>query len=301
MRNLIHMKIGGLNLAISSEISNVLQNPDPTYRSFLRKVNDHPRLKPADIEIHIRFGEIPITENLIKLFDSQQSWSMLQDENHYCLRYNPPAFKQPLWLAKISRDFTQATVFCSEKMVTQKNGGSVLSNPVHYPLDQILIMYILARKQGALLHAAGIDIHGRGYIFPGKSGAGKSTITGQLAVRKNIGLLSDDRIVVRKIDGAFKAYGTPWPGEAGIAVNKSVPLSGIFFINHASSNRIKEITPKQALRRLLPVTSIPWYDREIMSEILTFCEDLILNVPIYDLHFKPTVEVVDVFEQFVSA
>ena len=77
-------------------------------------------------------------------------------------------------------------------------------------------------------------------------------------------------------------------------------LNRCFFINHASDNRIKEITTGQALRRLLPVTSIPWYDREIMSEILTFCEDLISNVPIYDLHFKPTEEVVDVFEKFVS-
>ena len=167
-------------------------------------------------------------------------------------------------------------------------------------MDQILLMYILARKHGALIHAAGIDVHGRGYIFPGKSGAGKSTITEQLAVREDIGLLSDDRIVVRKIDGAFKAYGTPWPGEARIAINKSVPLSGIFFINHASSNRIKKITPGQALKRLLPVTSIPWYDREIMSEILTFCEDLISNVPIYELYFKPSVEVVDVFKKFMS-
>jgi serine kinase of HPr protein (carbohydrate metabolism regulator) len=162
-------------------------------------------------------------------------------------------------------------------------------------------MYILARRHGALLHAAGIDINGKGYIFPGKSGAGKSTITRQFAALGDTGLLSDDRIVVRKIEGGFKAYGTPWPGEAGIALNKSVPLAGIFFINHGSANRIREITPKEALARLLPVTSIPWYDREVMDRILTFCEDLISSVPIYELDFKPSVEVVDVFERFVSA
>ena len=105
-------------------------------------------------------------------------------------------------------------------------------------------------------------------------------MTEQLAVREDIGLLSDDRIVVRKIDGVFKAYGTPWAGEAGIAVNKNVPLSGMFFINHASDNRIKEITPGQAVKRLLPVTSISWYDREIMFEILTFCEEC--SVLFYD-------------------
>jgi hypothetical protein len=295
------MEIGGLHFAISGKISDTLQQPEPSYQSFFGKANNHPGCRPADIRIRLELGDIPDTENLEKLFDSGQSWSMFRDGEGHCLTLNPPAFKKPLWQARINRDFTEATVYCSEKLVSRRNGRTVLSSPVSYPLDQILLMYILARRRGALLHAAGIDIKGRGYIFPGKSGAGKSTITRQFAASGNTGLLSDDRIVVRKIDGTFKAYGTPWPGDAGIAFNKSVPLSAIFFINHGSANRIKEISPQEALSRLLPVTSIPWYDREVMDKILIFCEDLILHVPIYELDFKPSVEVVDVFERFVSA
>jgi hypothetical protein len=295
------MEIGGLHFAISGRISNMLQKPKPFYRLFSGKVNNHPGHRPADIRIRLELGGMPATENLERLFDSGQSWSMFRDGDGYCLTLHPPAFEQPFWLARMNRDFTEATVYCSEKLVSRRNGSPVLSNPVSYPLDQILLMYILARRHGALLHAAGIDINGKGYIFPGKSGAGKSTITRQFAALGDTGLLSDDRIVVRKIEGGFKAYGTPWPGEAGIALNKSVPLAGIFFINHGSANRIREITPKEALARLLPVTSIPWYDREVMDRILTFCEDLISSVPIYELDFKPSVEVVDVFERFVSA
>jgi hypothetical protein len=300
MTDFTHMEIGGLHFAISSKISDTLQQPEPAYRSFLGKVKNHPGRRPADILIRLQLGGMPDTENLQKIFDSGQSWSMFQDRDDYCLTLNPPAFKQPFWLARINRDFTEATVYCSEKLVSRRNGRTELSNPVSYPLDQILLMYILARRQGALLHAAGIDINGRGYIFPGKSGAGKSTITRQFAALGDTGLLSDDRIVVRKLEGTFKAYGTPWPGEAGIALNESVPLASIFFINHGSANLIKDITPQEALARLLPVTSIPWYDREVMDKILTFCEDLISSVPIYELDFKPSVEVVDVFERFVS-
>ena len=292
--------MGVIDFAIKGKITDMLQEPEPAYRSFLEKNNNHHGRRPADISIRLQLGTIPDTENLEKLFDSGQSWSMFRDSDGYCLTLNPPAFEEPFWLARMNRDFTEVTVYCSEKLVSRRNGRTVLSNPVRYPLDQILLMYILARRHGALLHAAGIDINEKGYIFPGKSGAGKSTITRQFAALKDTGLLSDDRIVVRKIEGSFKAYGTPWPGEAGIALNKSVPLSAIFFINHGSANRIKEITSQEALARLLPVTSIPWYDREVMDKILTFCEDLILNVPIYELDFKPSTEVVDVFERFVS-
>ena len=92
----------------------------------------------------------------------------------------------------------------------------IVSNPVHYPLDQLLLMYTLAQREGALLHAAGVDIQGQGFIFPGKSGAGKSTLSRQLVVQKELEVLSDDRIVIRKIDGVFQAFGTPWPGDAGL-------------------------------------------------------------------------------------
>jgi hypothetical protein len=243
------MEIGGLHFAISGNIANVLQEPNPVYGSFSGKVNSLLGGRPADIRIRLQLGGMPGTENLEKLFDSGQSWSMFRDGAGYCLSLRPPAFKQPIWLARMNRDFTEATVYCSEKLVSWRNGSPELSNPVSYPLDQILLMYILARRQGALLHAAGIDINGRGYIFPGKSGAGKSTITRQFAALGDKGLLSDDRIVARKIDDDFKAYGTPWPGDAGIACNKSMPLAGIFFINHGSANGIKEITPQEALAR----------------------------------------------------
>ena len=301
MADLLYVEIAGVGFAVRSDNLNVLREPDPAYRLFFGKMNSLPGPKPADIQIRLKLGGIPDTKNLKKIFDSRQSWAMFQDGIDYLLALKSPAFDQPFWVARINHYFREATIYLSEKLVRREHGRTVLSNPVGYPLDQILLMYILARKQGALLHAAGIDVNGKGYIFPGKSGAGKSTITRKFAALKDIGLISDDRIVVRKIGGGFKAYGTPWPGEAGIAFNKSVALSGIFFMNHGSANRIKEISPQQALERLLPVTSIPWYDREIMPKILTFCEDVISLVPTYDLYFKPSIEVVDVFEQFVSA
>lgn len=300
MTDLINLDIAGINLTATCRKPIILQEPDPTYQSFFRKVNKDPGA--IDIKIHLELGNIPDTEKLTKIFDSGQSWSMFLNGNDYSLVLNPPAFNnQALWLARINRDFTRVTVYCSEKLLSDRNGKVMLSNPIRYPLDQLLVMYILSQREGALIHAAGIDINGRGIIFPGKSGAGKSTLSLQLAARKGLNnLLSDDRIVVRKINGDFKAFGTPWPGEAGIALNKSVPLSSILFISHGTANRIEELKPQEAIEKLLPVTSIPWYDRETMPKILSFCEDLISRVTSYELCFKPSAEVAKVLEEFAS-
>jgi serine kinase of HPr protein (carbohydrate metabolism regulator) len=162
------------------------------------------------------------------------------------------------------------------------------------------MMHILAGNQGFIIHAAGVQIGGSGYIFPGKSGAGKSTLTRQFAGRPGTGLLSDDRVAVRRIGGCFHAFGTPWPGEGKVAVNGRVPLAGIFFILKGSRNEIKEITTRTALERLLPVVSVPWYDRDVMAGILSFFEELVSRVPVYEMLFTRGPAAADCFEEFLS-
>jgi hypothetical protein len=299
MMAVIRKEIAGISFVAEFDGAIIERGPRAYHESFVKKTNES--FSDVEVRIHHDLNGIPRVDGASRVFDSGTAWSMYEDHEEYFVVMKPEVFEKPLWIARVNRDFTKVTVHCGDERVSRKNGEAVVPNPVRYPLDQILLMHILAAREGGLFHAAGIDINGRGYIFPGKSGAGKSTITQQFAACEHIGLLSDDRVAVRKIQGAFRAFGTPWPGEGGIAENRSVPLSGIFFVCHGSGNRIEEITPQEAVERLLPVTSIPWYDRDIVPQMLSFCEDLISHVPAYDLHFKPGHEVVDVFEEFVLA
>jgi hypothetical protein len=290
--------IAGINVAISCQDSVTLQDYKPIYSSFLDNEN-----KSANVDINIKIGinKLPDTSMQKKIFDSGQSWSMFMNNEDYFFIMNPhDSYKTPLWTARFDHAVQSVTISIGKKLVSRTNKMVTVPNLVSYPLDQVLLMYYLAQREGALLHAAGLCFHDRGYIFPGKSGAGKSTISRQLAELNEYNILSDDRIIIRKSNDTFKAFGTPWPGEAGIAINESAPLSGIFFISQASYNRIEEIKPQKALENLLPVVSIPWYDKEVMIKILDFCEDLISNVPVYELYFKPDIEVADVFEDFIS-
>jgi hypothetical protein len=297
MADSIHLQVAGVNLAISSPHSIIHQDTGPAYQPFLATVNKDP---PAvDIHIRLELGDIPSTEGLVSFF-SGQSWSMFQDGDVYYLKSQPPVLREPLWLARFDRDLRQVTVYCSESLIRERDGRTAVSNPVRYPLDMLLLMYILAQNKGMLVHAAAARINGRGFLFPGRSAAGKSTLSRLLVGRRGVELLSDDRIAVRKMDGEFRAFGTPWPGDAGIALNASVPLSGIFFMYHGVNNRITEINKQEALERLLPVTSIPWYDRDIVPGMLSFCEDLVSHVPAFELHFTPSSEVVDLLRELAS-
>jgi hypothetical protein len=305
MENLTQMEIGGVNFFINGPVKtpHLVQEHDPIYREFFAAENKTKNTIPGtiDIKINLKVGNLPDTGKFTKIFDSNQSWLMFREDDIYWAVLHPPAHEKPIWAARFNRDVKEVTVYCREQYIQKRNGKTIILNPVRYPLDQLLIMYILAPRQGAVIHAAGIEINGNGFIFPGPSGAGKSTLCRQfiLANPSNSMVFSDDRMVVRKSPGdhgAFRVFGTPWPGELGIARSQDMPLHAIFFLRHGTGNKIKQLEPRQALDNLLKVTSIPWYDRDVMPEVLRFCEDLITHAPLFELHFTPGLEAVRFLE-----
>src|SRR5262249_20236905 len=69
-------------------------------------------------------------------------------------------------------------------------------DPLEYPLDELLVIHYLARERGLEVHACGVrDADGRGYLFAGQSGAGKSTIARLWLGEPAATILSDDRVI----------------------------------------------------------------------------------------------------------
>ncbi len=291
-------EIAGINLTVLCPVAKISRDPDPAYLPFIDT-----RKNPPDIEVEVKLelGNLPDLSGLERVFDSGQSWSLFRDSDEYLLSLCPPALGQgPVWIARFGRFPVKVTVYCGEMLISTHEGSSVISNPVRYPLDQLLLMYVLAWKEGALFHAAGMEMHGKGYAFLGRSGAGKSTLARSFWGSALCEVLSDDRVVVRKFGERFDIFGTPWPGEAGAALNKCSPLSGLFFLSHGSENLIRDLSRGEAVERLMPVTSIPWYDSELMARVFDFCDDLCSGVPCYELSFRPDSGVVGFVSEFVS-
>ncbi|OGW55345.1 MAG: hypothetical protein A2Y81_00820 [Nitrospirae bacterium RBG_13_43_8] len=294
----MNFEIANVTFALKFDYPLTPQDLDSTFISFLKTPNAS---SATDIDISFKLDNMPDTTEMTKIFDCSQSWYMFKNGfNYYMVTKSPNLDNKPIWVVSFDHNIKRVTVYLGNRAIIKSNDRVTVPNLISFPVGQILLMYFLSHIKGALIHAAGLGFNGRGYIFPGKSGAGKSTLTRQFAHRNDFEFLSDDRIAVRKIDNQLNIFGTPWPGDAGIALNKSVNLSGIFFITQANYNRIEEIKPQKALEKLLPVVSIPWYDKEVMIKILDFCDDLFSNIPAYELYFKPDSEVVDVFKIFVS-
>lgn len=155
-------------------------------------------------------------------------------------------------------------------------------------IDQFLIINLLARNNGFLLHASGLIWKGKGICFAGPSGSGKSTLLNLFKDElEKEHLLNDDRLALRRSGRRWTLHGTPWYGESRVSSSNSARLSAIFFIRHARRNYVRPITRAEAFPRLMVLGLLPVWDRAATSRVLLTFQDLMLDVPAYELGFVP--------------
>jgi hypothetical protein len=163
-----------------------------------------------------------------------------------------------------------------------------------YPLDEMSIAaHANINRIGIILHAACVSIDGKGYLFAGTSGAGKSTISEIWSKVPKATVVTDERVLIREQDGAIWAYGTPWHGTAHIHKNLGVQLQAVFFIQHGTENKAGTLSAKDVVNRLMVRCFPTFWHKEGMSFSLEFCNDIAERLSCYQLSFVPDINVTD--------
>ena len=190
-------------------------------------------------------------------------------------------------------EFCFSRDFCRGEIYVRRPGQGYLYYPLDYPLDELLLINLLSKGRGVLVHAFAVDDNGRGIVFAGTSGAGKSTLATLWEKQEGVTLLSDDRVILRMRQGRLWIYGTPWHGDARAASPEGVPLEQIYLIKHAGKNQAIPLNPLDAVSCLL-VRSFPtFWDAEGMDSTLEFLEQVSYSVPCHELGFVPDDRVID--------
>ena len=236
-------------------------------------------------------------------FSSDQSFELLQQTERDSMLYRKDRtyllkrfsannrLRQAEWITAYNSTTFEACSYTNPLLV--EPGVKIFPSIGSYPHFQFLLTAYLALHHGSLHHCACAVHNGKAYIFAGRSGIGKSTMSRLLDASGAFRVIGDDRIVVRHPAGnSFTAYGTPWPSTAGFAENASAPLGGIFFLHQSKTNRIEPISSGAAFKQLLPVSDIPWYDQLLMDGILKHCEQMAESVPVWDVFFRPDPDIV---------
>lgn len=155
--------------------------------------------------------------------------------------------------------------------------------------NALMVLYALATadRQTALFHAAVVSYEGKGYMFLGPSGTGKSTHAGLwLRYIAGTALVNDDNPVVR--DGVV--YGSPWSGKTPCYRNVHYPLGGIVVLSQAPYNRIQRLSGLHAYAALVASISGKRWDARIADGLHQTENALASTVPVWHLECLPDEE-----------
>ena len=158
----------------------------------------------------------------------------------------------------------------------------------------IMLMFTFAteRKNTIMMHSSVTVKDGKGYLFLGRSGTGKSTHS-QLWINNIEGceLLNDDNPVLRfEENGETRVYGSPWSGKTPCYRNLDYPVGAIVDLHQAKENKIRRLTNVEAYAMMCVSSSGIRFVKQLADGIHYTREKIVCSVPCYSLDCLPNAE-----------
>jgi hypothetical protein len=268
------LSVGGITLQVEGCAPD--QVPEPS-RAFLVDANS------AEVTCEGTLGTLALPERDL-LFDSGGVWRVdagMDGGIRLVLRAGPHP-GHPYHAVELNEHLTHGRVTLDPAPLKDEPEPFLLRAPLH----ELWTCFLLLRGRGALVHACGLRTHQDVHLFVGESGAGKSTLAGILESRFGL-VLSDDRIVLRPDGGGFRAYGTPWHGEARFASPESGKVCSICFLSQAEKSRRIRLDPAEAALRLAACSFMAGWPLQEIKDLLGLCVVICESTPCYRLDFSP--------------
>lgn len=136
-----------------------------------------------------------------------------------------------------------------------------------------------------IFHCSAVEVDGEAFLFTAPSGTGKSTHARlwRELLQDKARMVNDDKPIIRKIDGEFYVFGTPFNGKHELGENISARISAVCEINRATENSIKKVDVGAMLPTLLNQT-LRHDSTEGFDKILTLLDQMCKKVNLYKLY-----------------
>ena len=167
----------------------------------------------------------------------------------------------------------------------------------------LMIQYTFATAglDTLLLHASVTRYKGRGNLFFGVSGTGKSThsrLWHEFVPGSD--LMNDDNPILRFENGELSVYGSPWSGKTACYRNVVAPVRALVRLEQSPVNRIERLQPLQAYASVIAAVSTIRWNHDVMSLLVPTIERVAMNIPCFLLKCRPDEEAVLVCKQAIE-
>ncbi|MFR7991466.1 MAG: hypothetical protein ACLU61_00770 [Lachnospiraceae bacterium] len=162
------------------------------------------------------------------------------------------------------------------------------------------IFYIHAVQKHVLqMHSSLIEHQGRGLLFLGPSGIGKTTQAELWAKYRNALIINGDIVFVQETKECFLGWGTPWHGSSPYCENASVPVHAMVVLKQAEENSIRELTGFEKVSEVSNSIFYPQWLENGMELCLETLDHLLREIPVYELSCRPDEAAVELTEQTI--
>ena len=172
-------------------------------------------------------------------------------------------------------DWSEATVFCDH--YADEN----------YRLPLAALCARLAYFDAFLLHGSLVDLDGRGIVFTGYSGVGKTTQAQLWEKYLHADIINGDKLFLRCLEGQTYAYGAPWKGSSPYCLNRKVPVKAVVALRQAKENSIQKLDSLACMEFFLPHLFLPHWDQTCLNRVLDTFDQILGSVPVYLLQCRP--------------
>ncbi|MCQ2310902.1 MAG: hypothetical protein MJZ64_04035 [Paludibacteraceae bacterium] len=289
MANSRYYKVAGFVFSITAEQKHLdlLRNYEP----FATDTQSQGLL------FHLTLGKVEIPSDKVSVFTDTSDDDMPRIEVY---RVGTD------WLLTIA--MTKAGDTCATIRATETFSEATLQvadNATKFAIDNavmLLFAFTTADKGALEMHASVTVKDGKGFLFLGRSGTGKSTHSRLwMEAFADARLLNDDNPILRLLDnGEIRVYGSPWSGKTPCYINKDVPVGGIVKLNQAPKNEIKQLRLPEAYAYMLSSASGLKIVPEMMDALYATIAGIIQTLPVHTLDCLPDTDAARLCESTVN-
>jgi len=279
------------------------------YRIKFESADDGPELVPSerfirylcnetdqDIFIKIHSGQFRLPDDAEKVFAApyveeingiqikkrERFWSVHKRHSDLYIRMSfPLSTGNNKAVLKFSLEQTDWDMWIS--------GAGNETDPMEYPADGLILYYITSIYGDIMIHASGVNNAGKGYLFSGISGKGKTTMA-KLWDSSGAQVIHDDRLIIRNDGNTYRMHNTPVYRNDAPCESK---LDNLFLIDHGERNRIIPVKGAECISLVVANCIQHNWNRQIIARLLGSVSLMCTTVPVAKLFFRPDRSVID--------
>lgn len=147
------------------------------------------------------------------------------------------------------------------------------------------------------LHAAQVSIGGKGIVFVGPSGMGKTTQSELWVRNQRAKMVCGDRTLIRRVGGTWYTYGFPIDGSMPVYSSERNKLMCIVVLNQADENIVVRLNGAKAIANLMSQMVIDGWNPKAHYLAMNQLAELTEEIPVYKLSCTPDERAVECLKQ----